>query len=101
MATFEAEQAHVDVKEGQIRLWNVPRILHMTLRLADPNSTKDLVKQLIKDCVRKALFRLNNKPVTTDWDIREIWLKRRWIGREQLRSNTPPDNTPDSTSISG
>lgn len=60
----------MDVKKGEIRLWDTPQSVHTALSLADLNSTEDEAKQLVKDCVMDALFRISDKPVTTDFDVK-------------------------------
>lgn len=60
---FEVKQDRVDVKKGQIRLWDTPQSIHTSLSLADLNCTEDEAKQLVKDCVMDALFRISDKPV--------------------------------------
>lgn len=67
----EVKRNRVDVKKGQIRLWDTPRTLHTSLSLADLNCTEDEAKQLVKDCVMEALFALSDKPVTTNFDVKK------------------------------
>ena len=66
----EVKRDRVDVKKGQIRLWDTPRTLHTSLSLADLNCTEDEAKQLVKDCVMEALFNISDKPVTDKFGVK-------------------------------
>ena len=66
----EVKRDRVDVKKGQIRLWDTPRTLHTSLSLADINCTEDEAKQLVKDCVMEALFNISDKPVTDKFGVK-------------------------------
>lgn len=66
----EAEQARVNDSQEtsrKARLVGHATGRHTTQRLADLNCSEDSAKQLDKEWVKEALFRLKeNKPVTTD-----------------------------------
>lgn len=67
----EVERDLVDVKKGQIRLWDTPQSVHTSLSLADLNLTEDEAKELVKHCITEALFALSDKPVTTNFDVKK------------------------------